>query len=161
MGRSFAVALLIGVTVAIVFGLNLPNQVYTLIGDNAASSIDPAYRPLVVGAIVWAVIGVLLGIGISFRLKSAGSRFGALIGLILAGALFGAFTAITFSPQVGVALGIAAGYAAWIALMIADMARTGVDTEALKARYTPNQTIDTSKETLEWLQKRMPPGIGS
>ena len=32
--------------------------------------------------------------------------------------------------------------------------------EALKARFYPAQTIDTSKETLEWLQKRMPPGIG-
>ena len=42
-----------------------------------------------------------------------------------------------------------------------DVARTGIDIEALKARFYPNQTIDTSKETLEWLQKRMPPGIGS
>ena len=30
-----------------------------------------------------------------------------------------------------------------------------------QGRFTPTQTIDTSKETLEWLQKRMPPGIGS
>ena len=36
-----------------------------------------------------------------------------------------------------------------------------VDIEALKNRFYPVQTIDTSKETLEWLQKRMPPGIGS
>ena len=42
-----------------------------------------------------------------------------------------------------------------------DLARTGIDAEALKLRFTPTQTIETSKETLEWLQKRMPPGIGS
>ena len=42
-----------------------------------------------------------------------------------------------------------------------DVARTGIDVEALKIRFTPTQTIETSKETLEWLQKRMPPGIGS
>ena len=42
-----------------------------------------------------------------------------------------------------------------------DVARTGIDVEALKHRFIPVQTIDTSKETLEWLQKRMPPGIGS
>ena len=43
----------------------------------------------------------------------------------------------------------------------ADVARTGIDVEALKNRFYPVQTIDTGKETLEWLQKRMPPGIGS
>ena len=42
-----------------------------------------------------------------------------------------------------------------------DVRRTGIDVEALKDRFTPTQTIKTSKETLEWLQKRMPPGIGS
>ena len=45
--------------------------------------------------------------------------------------------------------------------MAVDVPRTGIDVEALKNRFIPNQTIDTSKETLEWLQKRMPPGIGS
>jgi hypothetical protein len=42
-----------------------------------------------------------------------------------------------------------------------DLARTGVDVEALKARFYPTQTIETSKETLEWLQSRMPRGNGS
>ena len=32
----------------------------------------------------------------------------------------------------------------------------GVDDEALKERFYPARTIDTTKETLEWLQKRMP-----
>jgi hypothetical protein len=41
------------------------------------------------------------------------------------------------------------------------VSRTGIDVEALRRRFTPVQTIDTTKETLEWLQKRMPPGIGS
>ena len=43
----------------------------------------------------------------------------------------------------------------------ADFLVPGVDTEGLKERFYPTQTIETSKETLEWLQKRMPPGIGS
>ena len=45
--------------------------------------------------------------------------------------------------------------------MVIDVARTGIDVEALKQRFTPTQTIETSKETLEWLQTRMPPGNGS
>ena len=75
--------------------------------------------------------------------------------------MVGAFTAITFGWQVSVGIGIAAGYLTWIALMAIDIARTGVDIDVLKARFTPTQTIETSKETLEWLQKRMPPGFGS
>ena len=45
--------------------------------------------------------------------------------------------------------------------MAVDVMRTGIDIEALKLRFYPTQSIDTGKETLEWLQKRMPPGIGS
>ena len=45
--------------------------------------------------------------------------------------------------------------------MGADIARTGVDTDALEARFYPTQTIETSKETLAWLQSKMPPGTGS
>ena len=77
------------------------------------------------------------------------------------GVLLGAFTAITFGPQVGAGIGITLGYVTWMVLMGIDVMRTGIDVEALKQRFYPGQTIDTSKETLEWLQKRMPPGIGS
>ena len=92
---------------------------------------------------------------------AAGGRFAALAGLTVLGFALGAFTAITFEPQVGAGIGITVGYLTWIALMGIDVARTGIDVEALKDRFYPVQTIDTSKETLEWLQKRMPPGIGS
>ena len=77
------------------------------------------------------------------------------------GSSLGAFTAITFGPQVGAGIGITVGYLTWMALMGIDVTRTGIDVEALKNRFYPVQTIETSKETLEWLQKRMPPGIGS
>ena len=45
--------------------------------------------------------------------------------------------------------------------VLAARAGLGGELETLKNRFTPVQTIETSKETLEWLQKRMPPGIGS
>ena len=81
-------------------------------------------------------------------------------GGLLIGVALGAFTAITFGAQAAAGVGIAVGYIGWMAFMGADLARTGIDVEALKLRFTPTQTIETSKETLEWLQKRMPPGIG-
>ena len=82
-------------------------------------------------------------------------------GLTVLGVAIGAFTAITFQTEVGVGIGITLGYITWIALMAIDVMRTGIDIEALKLRFYPTQSIDTGKETLEWLQKRMPPGIGS
>jgi hypothetical protein len=160
LGRSAFVALLIGVLTAIVLGLNMPNQLYTLIGDAALPGVEAGVRPLVVGLLIWAGIGLLVGIAAAFRLRDAGSRIAALLGLTLVGALFGAFTAITFGGQVGIALGVTAAYLSWIILMAVDASRTGIDVEGLQARFTPTQTIEISKETLEWLKRRLP-GSGS
>lgn len=162
IGGALVVAVIIGVVVGVVLGLDLPNRAYTAIGESANVAVDPEYRPLVVGTLLWMAIGLVVGIILAFRIPAgAGGRFVAIAGLVVAGAAFGAFTSISFSPQVGAGIGIAVGYLAWIGLMALDVSRTGIDTEALKNRFTPTQTIDTSKETLEWLQKRMPPGIGS
>jgi len=161
IARWWVVALVIGILFSVIFALDLPNQLYTRIGDIGLTSVEPGVRPLVVGLAIWAIIGFFLGIAMALRLSSAGSRLGAIVGLTLAGAAFGAFTAMTFSVQVGVGIGAAVGWAAWIALMAADLSRTGIDQEALKARFTPTMTIETSKETLEWLQSKLPPGIGS
>jgi hypothetical protein len=142
--------------------LDLPNQLYTLIGDELDLAVEQGVRPLVVGVLLGGLIGLIMGIVIAVRMNAAsGGRFAALAGLTVLGVLVGAFTAITFGPQVGAAIGVTVGYIAWMALMGIDISRTGIDVEVLKNRFTPVQTIETSKETLEWLQKRMPPGIGS
>ena len=160
--RWLAVAIVIGILVGVLLGLNVPNQVYTYIGEQLGVAVEPGVRPLVVGVLLGLLIGLIVGIVMAVRMNaSGGGRFTALAGLTVLGAALGAFTAITFGPQVGAAIGVTIGYVAWMALMGADAARTGIDVEALKNRFTPVQTIETSKETLEWLQKRMPPGIGS
>ena len=157
IGGAFAVALLIGIAVSLVLAFQLPNRLYVAIGDAAATTIEPGVRPLVVGVVVWAILGLLAAIILAWR---GGIRGGGVVGAgiagLVVGALLGALTAITFTPEVGVALGAAAGWASWIALMAMDVARTGIDTDALKARFYPGQTIDTTKETLEWLKQRMP-----
>jgi hypothetical protein len=38
------------------------------------------------------------------------------------------------------------------------VAREGIDTDALKARFWPQTTIDTTKETIEWAKARSPLG---
>jgi hypothetical protein len=157
-----ATAIVLGILVGVALGLNLPNQLYTLIGDRTGLAVDPGIRPLVVGMLVGALVGLVAGIFAAALMNaSAGGRFVALAGLIVLGTAVGAFTAITFGPQVGAGIGITVGYVTWMALMGIGVARTGIDLDALKTRFYPVQTIETSKETLEWLQKRMPPGIGS
>lgn len=160
--RALVGGVVAGLVVGIALGLNLPNQAYAAIGDATGLAVDPGIRPLVVGMLLGGLIGLIAGIVVAFRMSGErGGRFVALAGLTVLGVALGAFTSITFGPQVGAGIGITVGYLTWMALMGADVARTGIDMEALKNRFYPVQTIDTSKETLEWLQKRMPPGIGS
>ena len=88
-------------------------------------------------------------------------RFAAMVGLSPSGSAVGAFTAITFGPQVGAAL---RGRHRLRRLDGAHGRRRRPDRHrrgGAQGRFYPVQTIETSKETLEWLQKRMPPGIGS
>jgi hypothetical protein len=161
IGRAFLVGVAVAVAVALLLTLALPNRLYTSLGETALPGVEPGVRPLVVGATIWAVIGLLGGIIGALRIDGWGGRIGSLLGGAILGALVGAVTAVDTGPQVGVGIGIAVGYMTWIGIMAADMARTGVDTEALKERFYPKQTIETSKETLAWLQSKMPPGFGS
>jgi hypothetical protein len=161
IGRSLVVGFLVAVVVGIALGFEWPNQAYAAIGESARLNVETGVRPLVVGLLVGALVGVLIGFAAATRVESGGARLSAIVGLAIIGALAGAFTTITFGQQVGAAVGITVGYVTWIALMGVDVARSGVDVEGFKDRFYPTQTIDTGKETLEWLQKRMPPGIGS
>nr|MBA2700545.1 hypothetical protein [Chloroflexota bacterium] len=161
LARAFLIAAAIGAAVAVMLALDAPNRLYTALGDGLVPGVEPGVRPLVVGTALGALLGLVVGAVMALRLGSGGSRIIALAGAVIVGALIGAFSAITFGVQIGIGLGLAVGYLAWIALMATEVARGGVDFDALKARFYPSQTIDTSKETLEWLQRRMPPGIGS
>jgi hypothetical protein len=161
LARSFVVGLIVAVVVGVALGLDWPNQAYAAAGEAARLNVAEGERPLVVGLLVGALIGVLIGFAGALRIGSGGGRVGAIVGLAVVGALVGAFSAITFGPQIGAGVGITIGYLTWIALMATDIARRGIDLEGMKDRFYPTQSIDTGKETLEWLKTRMPPGIGS
>ena len=114
-----------------------------------------------VGAAIWAVVGLLGGLIAALRFDGWGARIGALLGGAVLGALVGAVTAIDTGPQVGIGIGIAVGYITWIGVMAADMARDRRRHRGPQGTVHPTKTIETSKETLAWLQSKMPPGIGS
>lgn len=161
IGRSFVVGVIVAVVVGVALGLEWPNQAYAAAGEAARLNVETGVRPLVVGLLFGALVGVLIGFAAAVRVDSGGGRVGAILGLAIVGGLVGTFSAITFGPQVGAGVGITIGYLTWIALMGVDVARQGIDVGHMQERFYPTQTIETGKETLEWLQKRMPPGIGS
>ena len=161
IGGAFLIGAIIGLIVGVLMALELPNQAYTAIGQNLLPNVEPGVRPLVVGAAIFGLVGLVIGIIVVVRGRDGGLRAAAFISAVLLGLIIGAISATTLGPQVGAGIGIAVGYVAWIALMVLDVSRTGIDVEKLKARFYPTQTIETSKETLAWLQSKMPPGIGS
>ena len=162
IGRALLGGVIVAIVIGVVLGFDWPNQLFSVVGEAARLNVGGGERPLVVGLLIGALVGVLLGIGTTARMAgTGGSRVAVVVGLTVAGIVIGALGAITFGPQVGAGIGITIGSLTWIALMAADVVRSGIDADGLKQRFYPSQTIDTGKETLEWLQKRMPPGIGS
>jgi hypothetical protein len=155
--RDLVVAVVIGVVVGVALALDLTNQLWATIGRELAPGIDEGVRPLVVGATALALLGAFLGLIIGARGGTSGAIAGLVGGAIL-GALLGAFSAITFGIQVGAAMGVTVALIAWLALMGAGAARRGIDTDALKARFYPDETIDMTKETIEWVRAQTPLG---
>ena len=155
LGRDAVIAVLPGIAVALILGLNLPNELFKRIGEAANLSVDPAVLPLVVGVVLVAVFGALVGLFTGARGGGAKGAFGGLFAGALLGALLGAFLSITFGLRVGIALGIATYFAAWAGFMGLRVRRQGINVEVLKARFIPQTTIDTTKESIEWAKARV------
>ncbi|HEX8941348.1 MAG TPA: phage holin family protein [Candidatus Limnocylindrales bacterium] len=157
-GGALVGALVLGVVVAALFGLHLPNAAWDSLGASVAPDLAPATRPLVVGLVAIGAVGAILGLLAGGR----GAGFGgAVAGLVLGailGAAIGAFSAITFPIHVAVAVGIAVALLFWPLFAGLGLARHGIDTEALKARFWPDVTISTTKETIEWAREQTPLG---
>ncbi len=158
LGRLL-VALLVGIILAILLALDVPNHGFASVGASVIPSIDPGPRPLVAGLALGALVGAILGIlaGLVRRL-GVGGTVGAAIGLAILGLVVGAIVAIDYSPAVAIALGLALALALWPILVAIDTYRRGIDLEALKNRFYPRLTVETTKETIEWVRKQRPLG---
>jgi hypothetical protein len=157
---DFVVAVVLGSVSGVVLGANLTNRGWTLLGDQIAGNVNAELRPLVVAvgsvAIILAVLAFIARIRSGFGAAIGGAIFGAILG-----ALLGVLTAIALGPQVGAAVGVTVALIAWPILMGLRIARQGVNGDALRARFWPDVTIETTKETIEWVRHRMPLGRGS
>ena len=145
------------IVVGLLLGLDLTNQAWTRLGESLAVPVEPGIRPLVVGAAGLAIVGGIIGLVGGVR-GGFGAAIGGLLGGAILGAIAGAISAIALGPRVGAAIGVAIGLAAWMALDGVAMMRRGFDTDALKARFWPDETIQTTKETIEWVRERTPLG---
>ncbi len=157
MTRDAIIALVLGIVVGVVLGLDLTNRGWTAIGDAVLPGVDAANRPLVTALAALAIVGGLVGLVAGFR-GGIGGAIGGLFAGAIVGAILGAITATTLGPRVGGAFGLLVVLVVWLALVGMRVARTGIDVEALRKRFVPDQTIETTKETIEWVRERTPLG---
>jgi hypothetical protein len=120
----------------------------------SSGAVMPDWRIVaaaLVGAFAAELILVVIAMWPAGQALVKGLSTGVMLGLGLA-----FLTALAVGGRVGAAIGLTAGLIAWPALMGADLAARGIDTEALKERFIPSQTIEMTKETIEWARERTP-----
>jgi len=100
-----------------------------------------------------ALVTVLVAIGYS----RGRLTFALLVAAVVGAALGAILWTWTEAPRtVDVALGIWVALVAWPILAGIGVARRGINGEALKQRFMPDQTIELTKETIEWVRARTP-----
>jgi uncharacterized membrane protein YqjE len=169
VGLAVFVGLIAGAAVGVLLGLNLTNQGWGWVADHYFSGLTwlpdghpmaVVDRPIATAVIVLAevfadfgfVFALVWGRGILGRIVTA---IGVAIVAAVVGAFLGAVTGVPVSWNIAVALGLAVFLLVWPALA-AVLVLTHVDTKALKQRFVPEQTIETTKETIEWVRKQLP-----
>ena len=117
------------------------------------------------GSIGWGVLlGFLLFLDLALNaglaaLDVRGSRLGLfLLVAVVVGVALGAGLALGlgWETRVAAALGTLLALIVWPVLAGVGVARRGIDGDALKAKFTPDATIDETKETIEWVRARLP-----
>jgi len=155
IGRAFAAAFVLGIVVGLVFGFDLTHRGWSSVGEQVLASVDSGLRPVLAAVAALATIFGLVGFVLGGR-SGLGAAIGSLIGGAVVGAVLGVLTGISLPPTVGAALGVLVGLVAWPLIAGRDLARKGIDGEAMKQRFTPSQTMELTKETIEWVRARMP-----
>lgn len=155
VSSSLLVAVVIGVAIGVLFGLDLTHRGWTSLGDSLAAAYDPNTRAVLLA--VGSSAGILGLFGLATGISQG---FGNAVARLLVWAVIGVFvgllTVVSIPAQVGAALGVMATLIAWPVIAGRELLRTGVDGEALAKKFTPQQTIDLTKETIEWVRARTP-----
>jgi hypothetical protein len=156
--RAAAIGIVAGAVAFIVLGASWFYRLWVWIGDSTALAVDGAYRPLVVAIVVVGIVAAVVGLIGGARVAGVGGAVGGLVAGFVAGALLGAFLAYDFGWRVGAALGFATFFLVYLGVLAARVASDGIDVDKIKLRFWPQQTIDTTRETIEWAKARIPLG---
>lgn len=105
------------------------------------------------GAAVIGLLGAVLGAPFGRGQLTAGLIVGASVGAAL-----GLLASANPGLRVAAAMGVVAMLLFWPIVASVLVYRTGVDTDKLRKRFMPEQTIETTKETIEWVREQMPLG---
>jgi hypothetical protein len=152
---SLVVALIVGVVVGIVMGLDLTHRGWTAFGDSVASAYDANTRAVLLAVGVSALVLGMLGFATGIR-NGFGHAWARLLVWAVIGAFVGMLTVVSIPTTVGAAIGVLVALITWPFLAGRDLARAGVDGDALAKKFIPQQTIDLTKETIEWVRARTP-----
>jgi hypothetical protein len=155
LGSSLLIAAAVGVAIGLVLGFDLPHRGWQALGEAVAPTINATDRTVNLAVGVSAAVLGLLGFVLGLR----GGLKSAIIGLValgIVGALIGWLTSGAVALQLGAALGVLVTLILWPVLAGLDLMRTGVDGEALMNRFKPTETIELTKETIEWVRARTP-----
>jgi MFS family permease len=157
IATSFVIAAVVGIGVGLVLGLDVLHQGWQALGDAVASNViaDQATRTPVTAVAGLAIVAGILGFLGGIR-SGLGAAIGGLLVAAIVGAIIGWITATPVSAQVGAALGVLVALIAWPILSGLDVARRGIDGEALANKFKPDETINLTKETIEWVRARTP-----
>jgi len=155
LGTGFAIAALAGAIVGVVFALDLTHGAWTTLGDAVAAAYDPSTRTVLLAIGSTALVGAILGL-LNRMAGGVGDAIGGVVVGAVIGAVIGGLTVISFPPTVGAAVGVLVALVIWPILAGRDLMRTGVDGEAIMKKFTPDETIGLTKETIEWVRARMP-----
>ena len=145
---AFVVALGVGLVVAGLLAVDWSYVSHHYSGMPAAIVLA-----VVAGAVLIGVLGLVLGSAFGRGPAMAGLSLGVICGLLL-GVLASAGT----GPRVAAAMGLAALLLFWPIVAAVFVFRHGIDTAKLRNRFVPVQTIETTKETIEWVREQMPLG---
>lgn len=145
---SFVTALAVGLAVTGVFAVD-----WAAVSRNNTGLPGGLVLAVLTGVVVFGLLGAALGVSFGRGAAAAG-----LVAGIVFGGLLGALASAHLGLRVSVALGLAALLLFWPICAAVLVFRHGIDMGKLKDRFVPVQTIETTKETIEWVREQMPLG---
>jgi hypothetical protein len=143
---AFVVALGIGLVVTGLLAVDWPWVSHHYSGLPAAIVLA-----VIAGVVLVGVLGTVLGSAFGSGPAKAGLVVGVICGLLL-----GLLAAAGPGLRVASAMGVAALLLFWPIVAAVFVFRHGIDMAKLRARFVPEQTIATTKETIEWVREQLP-----